>query len=452
MKLNQDKWIRTEGLVFVAALLVASCDRNPVAGSASAPSPAGRSTSSLAVAHSTRTLDDEYAALADEVPGFGGLFYDGSRRLTVYMKDPSTFEQSKARLSAFLIRQNGGSPAASTKTAVDIAGARVLAGTYDFRELLTLYRNRILPRIVDMPGLSTTDIDETINRIVIGVTNRSLIGPAVARIASLDLPAGVVIVNEQTPARSDSYLKDSLRPVPGGAYITVNDVKDCTLGYNLVNLIGDTIATARYLVTASHCSSTRSSVDYSQAKQFGAFFATETGDPPYFFHSANPDCPTGYSCRNSDASLFQYYDTTIAPNHGKVALPANGDSSFTSFATITSVQSPSVGYAVNMIGSWTGRTSGTVAHTCTNIYSITGYPNVAMLCQARGTYVSTGGDSGAPVITLFGDNTAWATGVHWGSTVIGGVTYGVFSPMYAVLDEFFYGVSGYPNLSPVVYP
>ena len=39
-----------------------------------------------------RTIDERYADLADSVPGFGGLFYDASGRLTVYAKNPATFD------------------------------------------------------------------------------------------------------------------------------------------------------------------------------------------------------------------------------------------------------------------------------------------------------------------------------------------------------------------------
>jgi hypothetical protein len=83
------------------------------------------------------------------------------------------------------------------------------------------------------------------------------------------------------------------------------------------------------------------------------------------------------------------------------------------------------------------------------IWGITGWTGGRFLCQGKSNYVSTGEDSGAPVITAFGDGTAWATGLHWGSNVAGDRW---FSSMDAVLWEFYERLSGNPYLSPVVYP
>ncbi|HSE52886.1 MAG TPA: hypothetical protein VLB00_11915, partial [Gemmatimonadales bacterium] len=113
------------------------------------------------------------------------------------------------------------------------------------------------------------------------------------------------------------------------------------------------------------------------------------------------------------------------------------------------VQPPEAGYSVNMIGSASGRRSGTVQSVCVDVWGITGWTSGRLLCQGKSNYVSTGGDSGAPVITAFGDGTAWATGLHWGSNVAGDRW---FSSMDAVLWEFYQRLSGNPYLSPVVYP
>jgi hypothetical protein len=72
----------------------------------------------------------------------------------------------------------------------------------------------------------------------------------------------------------------------------------------------------------------------------------------------------------------------------------------------------------------------------------------AGLCQGKASYTSVDGDSGAPVVTAFGDGTAWATGLNWGHSA----TNAWFSSMDAVLNEFYSRLPNSPYLSPVVYP
>lgn len=394
-----------------------------------------------------RTIDERYADLADSVPGFGGLFYDASGRLTVYAKNPATFDgPTRQRFIALRQSQRGGQPIPGD------GDLQVLPGRYDFRELLTIYRGTIIPAIPSIEGVTTSDIDDVRHRIVIGVSDGALIGKARLRIAVLRLPEGLVDVETVPLARLNLSLADSLRPVPGGAAVTWGSPSSpCTLGYNLIRHVGgagDTAATARFFVTNSHCTSQRNTLDYTQIRQFGYFIGAEIGDPAAFTNSYTSACPVTFVCRWADAALFQY-DSAAHTDHGRIAFPSLNSLVFTSYLNVTAVQPPEAGYSVNMIGSASGRRSGTVQSVCVDVWGITGWTSGRLLCQGKSNYVSTGGDSGAPVITAFGDGTAWATGLHWGSNVAGDRW---FSSMDAVLWEFYQRLSGNPYLSPVVYP
>jgi len=213
---------------------------------------------------------------------------------------------------------------------------------------------------------------------------------------------------------------------------------------------GDTVATDRYFVTASHCSSSRNSLDYSDSYQHGDIVANEWGDPAAFTNSYTSSCPVGKLCRFADASVYRYNDPSL-DDQNHVALAGIGSLSFTSVATITSVDSPPVGYTVNMIGAKSGRRYATVEATCEDVFNIAGWTNGALLCQGRAAYFSQDGDSGAPVIELFGDGTAWAVGIHWGNYTSGGVLHSRFSPMDNVLNEFYTRLPGSPYFSPVQY-
>ena len=390
-----------------------------------------------------RTLDERYADLADSVPGFGGLFYDTAGRLTMYAKEPAAFNgRSRQRLVSFLRAQRGGRAMPGDED------LQVLRGRYDFRELLGFYRNTVIPVIPSIEGVTTSDIDEVRHRIVIGVSDPSFVGRARQRIDAVGLPNGLVDVDVVAPAHPDASLSDYLRPVPGGARITTNG--GCVLGYSLIRYVGspmDTAATARYFVTNSHCTTTRNVLDGVTATQGGGSIGAEIGDPAVFNNSYTPACPAGYACRWADAALFEYGNPADA-DQGRVAFPNLNSTSFTTYLTVTSVQSPTAGYTVNMIGASSGRRSGTVLGTCVDVWGITGWANGRLLCQGKASYTSVDGDSGAPVVTAFGDGTAWATGLNWGHNA----TNAWFSSMDAVLNEFYLRLPNSPYLSPVVYP
>lgn len=101
--------------------------------------------------------------------------------------------------------------------------------------------------------------------------------------------------------------------------------------------------------------------------------------------------------------------------------------------SIVSDITPFVNDPVTKVGRTTGRTSGTVTNTCTT-YNVAN-SDVTMLCQAKGDYVSQGGDSGAAVFTIGSSGNVDLRGLHWGSG-------GVFSPVGNVQRTDELGVLG----------
>jgi len=431
------------GMVLIIAAFATACEKDAPAEPLA--NRTARAASIIQAPKTWRTLDEKYADLADSVPGFGGLFYDADGQLTVYMKNPSAFGVSTRTRLASLVRAQRGNHALPGDNNMN-----VLRGQYDFRELLTYYRTVVLPAIPKIEGITTSDIDEMQNRIVVGVSSQDLVSAATSRLADLPLPARLVQVIVEPPARKETTLDDYLRPVPGGAHIVRNDGTydyNCTLGYSLTKSLGDTVETARYFVTNSHCTAQRNALDYTQMRQAGYYIGSEIGDPATFDNSYTSSCPVTFVCRFADAALF-LYDSASYADQGRVAFPALNSTTFSIYLTITSVQSPAAGYAVNMIGSASGRRSGTTVSTCVDVWNITGWTNGWLLCQGKANYTSAGGDSGAPVIEAHGDGTAYAIGLHWGSN--GSDRW--YSPMDNVLQEFYTRLSGSPYVSPVTYP
>ena len=447
----------------LASLLVAGACGDPITGKATPSATGARAVHALSGSvPSVRTLDDEFATLSDAVPGFGGLYYDAVGRLHVFVKSSSAIANHRAELGQFIQRLRQGDPRGRETASADVDAAIVHIGRYSSRDLLTVYRGILLEALPAVKNLSTTDIDETTNRIAIGVTSDAAAIEARAQLLASGVPDDMFEVHVETQEKLNSNLTDLLNPTPGGAYIRVMHPvtaawKNCTLGYNLVRYMGtisDTIATRRYMVTASHCTPTRWGMDSSNTLlQVGgsSYFAEEVAD--YGGFTAAP-CMSGYTCRYADAAIFQYYDYSgaIAADDGHVARPSTvGSTSFTSYATITTVDMPYVGMGLTMVGAISGRQNGSVVGTCVNIWtSGGGEPSRGMLCQGKGNYFAQDGDSGAPVMTLYADGTS-ATGIHYSTLTQSGQTYRMFNYMQNVLGEAYDNYPSLRQLQPIVY-
>jgi len=417
-----------------------------------------------------RTSDDDLAELADRLPGFGGFYYDGQQRLNVWLKDPGRSAEAEVQVADLLRRRTGRARDRSEDNAARVQGMRVRQAQYDFRQLLTWYRGHVLPNVMRLEGITMTDINEQLNRIQVGVANAALVEPTRRRIARLPIPNDVVqvIVEPLTVPTADAvhaltpsdagfrtqYLQGIVRPVVGGARI-IGYIPNgggagntCTLGFNLVAWVSDTLRPERYFVTNSHCLPGIGSMGGNAVAQPAAssFVGVETLDP------SNLSCVTVVAgvvvpnspCRLADAALV-LYDSASFSDHGKVAVPAVGETSFTSTTSITEVYSPEVGRGVEMIGSESGRKTGTVTRSCVNIQST---DNIWYLCQGRASYAAQGNDSGSPVIERLGDGSvAYGVGLHWGTSS----TFGsAFSPLYSVLNDLYSPAIGLldPTTSP----
>ena len=168
-------------IALIASVSVAACHGDDITTSRSANGEPQRSIGAL-VTRGPATIDDRFDALTESVPGFGGLFYDANGRLAVYVKKPATLSSaSRNAIAAFLARERSG--VHSDQAAIDAANATVLPATYDFHELLTFYRSVVVPAVPTIVGITSGDIDETKNRIVIGIGSADLIPVAQARVA-----------------------------------------------------------------------------------------------------------------------------------------------------------------------------------------------------------------------------------------------------------------------------
>ena len=356
----------------------------------------------------------DLATLARVVPGFGGLFLDHGVP-TVYLTDVSRRGPIERALGPFA-RGRGFAP----------SEIRVLAGRYAYGDL-DRWSQQVSYEVFEQGGVVFVDLDESTNRVLVGVERGASHANVRSLAARLGVPAEALTVRETDPIVYVATLRDRVRPTVGGLQIHWDNFL-CTLGFNAVD------AGQNSFITNSHCSGRQGGVQgtvYFQPTSTvdGVAIATEVEDPTYFRNAQG--CPKGRKCRFSDASRAAYAAGATFDLGGIAAVGGAGSITITGTQNITGTAagSLSVGTPVSKIGRTTGLTTGNVTNSCVNT-GVSG-TNIVQLCQ---TFVSAGvggGDSGSPVFTGSGNVTL--VGILWGGNSSG--TQFVFSPFGNVTSE-----------------
>lgn len=352
-------------------------------------------------------FDDEMAAIADEVPGFAGMYLDASGNTIVQLKDVARLADARNSIKSFFARRTVGSARVLSELEREVDAAQAHPVQYSFGELYGWYRSN-QARILGASSVTMGDIDERRNRIVIGVESSQAIGPIRDLLSSLNIPDNAFAVEVVPPVTPASSLQNTVRPVVGGLVINSGVVPACTLGYNAVGLSTN----AQYFITNAHCTTAFGKVTGHSMGQVSLSntIGTELIDPALFTSLQDSRCPTQSTCRDSDAALFQYNGSSHA--QGGVAWPNVGSINFSTTRWITSGGDQLSGTTVHMIGKNSGHTTGIVTATCAD--RRTAGTNRWILCEYTADYSDQLGDSGAPVVRVLSDGTLWNAGINWG--------------------------------------
>ena len=375
-----------------------------------------------------RGVDREFAQIARDVPGFGGLARAADGSAILYLTDPTRAAAAKQAIASRPRLLRG----------IDLSRVQVRAARFDYVRL-TDWRSRLREGL-DVPGLVFLDIDESNNQLRVGVRAGTSHDAVTAAIASLDVPADAVTVEDAEPVRFSTTLRDKVRVAVGGIQIAFNSADlpagsffVCSIGFNAQQAT----SSDTYLVTASHCTGVQGGVQHTQFFQPTPLpqnlVALEHLDPDLFVDGCYPN----RRCRFSDAALARYLPGVDASVGSIAATTLRGltagsitiDDLNPSF-TITDRQPFSVvGQTLDKLGRSTGWTVGTVAITCADFF--VGDSDVALLCQDAMLSGVAGGDSGSPIFESQAPFTKDVTlyGLMWGSA---NTTFGplvVFSPL-----------------------
>ncbi len=368
--------------------------------------------------------DRLFFGIGDKVPAFGGLFVD----------------QSNDTLYAFMVPGEAGDSSTLDQAITDALGSgrppvrrfEVLAGQYTYHQLSD-WNDLITPLVFALPGGAYTYIDDPNNRLKIGIDDMSLVPTVQAELAALGIPAGAVTIEknaakalepllpDQEPASNPlATLRDRFRPVVGGLQIQIDQedtrsITQCTLGFNA------TRGKDRGFVTANHC------IHDPTSPQTAVFFQPSVAkdnrvgvgkiSPPPFDEKKNKKCFEGEECRYSD-TMFVKLDDGAASSQGMIARPAAGSSDWNGTDTFSIVgkATPMYGLDVTLVGSQSGRISGSVS-----VASFTQKSGgIKYLCQTivKWNTKPVQGDSGSPAFSIGSRNEVDILGIVWGTQAV----------------------------------
>jgi hypothetical protein len=375
-----------------------------------------------------RGVDREFAQIARDVPGFGGLARAADGSVVLYLTDPTRAAAAKQAVAAKARLFRG----------IDLSRLQVRPGRFDYVRL-TDWRSRLREEL-DVPGLVFLDIDESNNQLRVGVQKGTSHDAVTSAITRLDVPADAVTVEDAEPVRFTGTLRDQVRPTVAGTQIAFTSAElpagsffVCSIGFNAQQAT----SSDTYLVTASHCTGMQGGVQHTDIYQPTPLpqnlVALEHLDPEFFTDGCYPH----RRCRFSDAALARYLPGVSATVGSIAATTLRGltagsltiDDANPAF-TITDRQPFSLmGQTLDKLGRTTGWTVGTVAITCADFF--VSDSDAALLCQDAMLSGVGGGDSGSPVFESQAAFTSDVTlyGLMWGSAT---TTFGplvAFSPL-----------------------
>lgn len=139
------------------------------------------------------THDDMLNETGSIFDGFGGLFLDADDNsiIYVYMMDPAQKQEAERLVATWA--SHGAFPAA-------VREVRVLKADYPITRLKAWYDELSYP-IGSVPSLASTDLNEGINRIHVGVSEAEDIATVEALLSLLGIPKDAVLVEVVEPFR-----------------------------------------------------------------------------------------------------------------------------------------------------------------------------------------------------------------------------------------------------------
>jgi hypothetical protein len=209
------------------------------------------------------TTDDLFARVAQRYSGFGGMFVNEKKdTIYVFLRDGNLNAVVKELKKVF------------GKESLPERKAKALPAQYSFLQLREWF-DLLTKQVSNIPEVTLTDIDDSKNRLTVGVENLDATSKVLERVRESGIPEGAVNIEEiarfkfqQLPpdvldfpcAGVTSIRDDRCRPLVGGLQIagptiaTAPAFANCTLGVTAISERVEPVEEG--FITASHCSNT----------------------------------------------------------------------------------------------------------------------------------------------------------------------------------------------------
>jgi hypothetical protein len=339
------------GVFGLITTVVAACNRDrllptgaPRSVSTSLNQSAGRK-----VVGSThrRPAEDRIVALANEIPGFAGMFLTPAHELVALVRD-TTPQRAGSALATSALRAHVASDGFGLPTRDRPSTVRVLPADYDF-QTLSNYRDFISDSLLGSNGVVSVNLDQPINRVTVGVlasgstsqltqiiTGRGIPINAIHFVTSFGIRTAVGRSVASSRRRSFSTLHDDHPDtLTAGFKFLRPTIGSCTVG-----AVVDSAGSTRF-VSASHCTANMFQHDGDSVTTYdGTGVGHETGDPAGVYVCS-------WLCwyhRGSDAAIFSlqgYVWPNGATRSGVIGRTSSRDSIGTGGTPNTSAVYPS---------------------------------------------------------------------------------------------------------------
>lgn len=384
------------GIVTASGCLLTACGELPTP----APTKRAASLAALSAAAPTRPIrlsEVDARNLAHTVQGYGGTIYDDNNDLVVLVKGGQV--NSFLRSEALGMLRRTRRPLKNRRGAdIQVRFANVAFG---FEELAQ-WRDTVFDRVWAIPGVTSLDLDEAQNRIIIGRNANTTDATILSLTDQLGVPRSAIGVTVATGVEltQSKNLVQEFRPIVGGIQIGPSG---CTAG---IPALQDGI---QIIITASHCTD----VDYEwdggpfTQPRFGNAIngAAEVSDPGTYF------CGSAFyweHCITADAAAYGVGDASLGL--GLIAHPMNArpydwpeepnqlvvSDAMPTFHVVGTIETLMVNESVEKVSVTTGWTYGPVRQTCVDRRT----NGVKLVCQDLADLNGGPGDSGGPVFRI----------------------------------------------------
>lgn len=351
-------------------------------------------------------FDKQMYLLAQQIPGFGGLYLERDGATRILLVD-GVLASQRAAASATASAWLAGSARRSTPT--------VLVGIAQY-PISALLDWRVTARqLLSRPGVVGVGVDYARNQLRIEVLGPSEGSEARQVLVSLGIPVEAIEVEITEPPIPTATLTSKVRPILGGTRIQWrygSATTSCTLG------IPWTQNGVNGFLTASHCSDRVLSLDaekYYQSTYSGDLIGTENKIGTTFTSVQNPSCPVGAVCKYADVAFATWSSASLKPSTADIALTTPvgvggnsiGGQTIDRRLVIDSYSGAMPQEYLYKTGVSTGTTGGWTYDVCKDVtLQYTGNadaPTIVLLCQSEVIAGDYPGDSGAPVFSYYAD-------------------------------------------------